>query len=331
MCLHKILGIIASSAPPPPPATTVSSNQGSSSSARPEVEPERDLSCVTRGIGIDLNMEFSLGGGGEGSEAVSAGSAAEDDYKDPDFSGPPAAVEEEVRGSAESAAIVDQKNSEGEFDPNSNRHGGDCSPPLAEASEATNLRINEIREIGINGIGDEDDDKKEFEEEGRRVQNDSRRADEENRAAETAPWAEGGGGGEKNKRDQGISGISDRRLTVLIEATELASGRGSSSNTLDPDEMRTAAAEETEEESEPHSPSIRGRGGRIAVRGTKRKRRNKCWVVDLYKNSDEMTTETTVATVPTSKRGRRSQVMPSRYRDSSVVMEPWKQLPRRRP
>ncbi|CAL1378372.1 unnamed protein product [Linum trigynum] len=77
--------------------------------------------------------------------------------------------------------------------------------------------------------------------------------------------------------------------------------------------MRTAVAEETEEDSEPHSPSIRGRGGRIAVRGTKRKRRNKCWVVDLYKNSDEMTTGTTVVT---SKRGRRSQVMPSRYRYS---------------
>ncbi|CAL1400438.1 unnamed protein product [Linum trigynum] len=52
------------------------------------------------------------------------------------------------------------------------------------------------------------------------------------------------------------------------------------------------AAEETEDESEPHSPSIRGRGSRrIALRGTKRKRRNKCWVVDLNRGKNDMRTE----------------------------------------
>ncbi|CAL1371319.1 unnamed protein product [Linum trigynum] len=56
--------------------------------------------------------------------------------------------------------------------------------------------------------------------------------------------------------------------------------------------MPTTAAEETDDESEPHSPSIMGSGGgRIALRGTKRKRRNKCWVVDLYWDKNEMRTE----------------------------------------
>ncbi|CAN1129015.1 hypothetical protein LINPERPRIM_LOCUS17205 [Linum perenne] len=73
---------------------------------------------------------------------------------------------------------------------------------------------------------------------------------------------------------------SDRRLTMLIEAAELPT----SVNDFPPSDFYTTTApveiEEESGDSGSHSPALRfGKGSGTERR---RKRRNKCWVVDLY-------------------------------------------------
>jgi len=83
-------------------------------------------------------------------------------------------------------------------------------------------------------------------------------------------------------------------LALLIEAAEMFSGN------LEDKESDSEKLEETTSGS---------------------KKSCKCsWVVDLYEDN-------TSSPVVRSKRGR-SQVLPYRYRDSSVLLEPWKRLPR---
>ncbi|CAK7329290.1 unnamed protein product [Dovyalis caffra] len=83
-------------------------------------------------------------------------------------------------------------------------------------------------------------------------------------------------------------------LALLIEAAEMVSGHS------DDKESDSEKLEETKSGS---------------------KRSCKCsWVVDLYEDNAS-------SPVVRSKRGR-SQVLPYRYRDSSVLLEPWKRLPR---
>ncbi|CAN1120962.1 hypothetical protein LINPERPRIM_LOCUS1028 [Linum perenne] len=116
----------------------------------------------------------------------------------------------------------------------------------------------------------------------------------------------------KERREVEIG--SNRRLTMLIEAAELAA----SVNDSAPSDFDTMTApveiEEESGDSGSHSPALRFGGGSGTER--RRKRRTKCWVVDLYRD-----TETAATTTAERKRGgRRSQMIPSRYRDSS--MEP---------
>jgi hypothetical protein len=83
-------------------------------------------------------------------------------------------------------------------------------------------------------------------------------------------------------------------LALLIEAAEMFSGN------LEDKESDSEKLEETTSGS---------------------KKSCKCsWVVDLYEDN-------TSSPVVRSKRGR-TQVLPYRYRDSSVLLEPWKRLPR---
>ncbi|XP_011005569.1 PREDICTED: uncharacterized protein LOC105111804 [Populus euphratica] len=83
-------------------------------------------------------------------------------------------------------------------------------------------------------------------------------------------------------------------LALLIEAAEMFSGN------LEDKESDSEKLEETTSGS---------------------KKSCKCsWVVDLYEDN-------TSSPVVRSKRGR-SHVLPYRYRDSSVILEPWKRLPR---
>ncbi|CAN1832594.1 hypothetical protein LINPERHAP1_LOCUS33527 [Linum perenne] len=109
---------------------------------------------------------------------------------------------------------------------------------------------------------------------------------------------------------------TDRRLTMLIEAAELAA----SVNDSAPSDFDTTTApveiEEESGDSGSHSPALRFGGGSGTER--RRKRRNKCWVVDLYRDTE--TAATTTAEGKRKRGGRRSQMIPSRYRDSS--MEP---------
>ncbi|CAN1120963.1 hypothetical protein LINPERPRIM_LOCUS1028 [Linum perenne] len=97
---------------------------------------------------------------------------------------------------------------------------------------------------------------------------------------------------------------------MLIEAAELAA----SVNDSAPSDFDTMTApveiEEESGDSGSHSPALRFGGGSGTER--RRKRRTKCWVVDLYRD-----TETAATTTAERKRYRDSSMEPTTPRRSS--------------
>ncbi|CAN0916648.1 hypothetical protein LINGRAHAP2_LOCUS29820 [Linum grandiflorum] len=105
---------------------------------------------------------------------------------------------------------------------------------------------------------------------------------------------------------------SDRRLSILIEAAELAASVS--------DDFETGKIEEEEEEdSGSQSPSLRFGGGEETKR---RRKRNKCWLVDLYRETERSCTAEAAERKRRKRGGRRQVVVSPRNRDSSAVLDP---------